>query len=504
MAFLGRRKERRKTGRRAAGLTVSAALLTTLLTTVVAVPAWPAPAGATPAATSGTEHGARTVPPAQSPGAVLALADMRSLQSKLARATSSAALGPTAAKKSCAEVVQGGRVLFEDHPDLPVVPASNMKLLTAKALLAELGPERRFYTAVLAGSRPADGVVDGNLYLRGGGDPLLRLSSYAKGFAPGGGVYTDFAALPRLLKAAGVREVTGSVVGDASRYDSLNTVPGWPIRYQLQGDVGPLSALGLDDGFAEAGAPVPEGAPPPVQAAGVLTDLLRKAGIEVAGLPREGKAPAQDKVIATLVSPPLESELGEILRESDNTAMELLTKELGRVQYGTGSTAAGTKAVRADLAAEGLPLQGFVNVDGSGLSYHDRVTCSLLVAVLERSGPGGLLVRDLPVAARSGTLAHQMQGTPAAGRVYAKTGNLDGVVALSGWAYPAGAGAQDDPALHRPVVFAVVLNGLSLAVADPFALTFKVAEDIVAFPPAPAFPPAAAVPPVKVVTAAHY
>ncbi len=468
-----------------------------LLATLVATPAWPSPAGATPAATWSPERGARQVAPAESPQAALALADTRSLRAELALATSPAALGAAAARDSCAEVVQGGRPLFEDHPDLPVVPASNMKLLTAKALLAELGPERRFYTAVLAGSLPADGVVHGNLYLRGGGDPLLRLPGYAKGFAPGGGVYTDFAALPRLLKAAGVREVTGSVVGDASRYDSLDTVPGWPVRYELQGDVGPLSALGLDDGFAEAGAPVPEGAPPPVQAAGVLTDLLRQAGIEVAGLPREGKTPAQDKVIATLVSPPLESELGEILRESDNTAMELLTKELGRVQYGTGSTAAGTKAVRADLAAEGLPLRGFVNVDGSGLSYRDRVTCSLLVAVLERSGPDGLLVRDLPVAARSGTLSGQMQGTPAAGRVYAKTGNLDGVVALSGWAYPTGAGAKDDPALHRPVVFAIVLNGLSLALVDPFALTFKVAEDIVAFPPAPAVRPA------RVVTAAH-
>ena len=460
-----------------------------LLAILVATSAWPSVADAAPRGTAAlgpATRGAATTLPATTVGSTgsLALRDERALQAELSQATSPAALGPGTAKESCAEVVQGGRVIFEDHPALPVVPASNMKLLTAGAVLARLGPERRFYTMVLAASSPVSGVVHGDLYLRGGGDPLLRLPSYAAGFAPGGGVYTDFAALPRLLKAAGVREVTGSVIGDAKRYDSPTTVPGWPARYQAQGDVGPLSALAIDDGFALAGAPVPENGPPAVQAAGILTDMLRQAGIEVGGLPGQGRAPAGAKSIATLASPPLRSELGEILRESDNTAMELLTKELGLAQYGSGSTAAGTRAVRQDLASEGLPMRGFVNVDGSGLSYGDRVTCVLLVAMLERSGPDGLLVRDLPVAGSSGTLAGQMVGTPAAGRVRAKTGNLDGIVALSGWAYPEGAGAHSDPALHRPLAFAVVLNGLSLSLPDPFGLTFKVAEDLAAFPAA--------------------
>ena len=483
--------------------------MSVLLATAVATSAWPSVAEAAPrgpatrgaatkapgtkapgTAAPGTKAPGTKAPGTKAPGTAagstgaLALRDDRALQAELSQATSPAVLGPGTAKESCAEVVQGGRVIFEDHPTLPVVPASNMKLLTADAVLAKLGPERRFYTTVLAASSVVAGVVHGDIYLRGGGDPLLRLPSYAAGFAPGGGVYTDFAALPRILKAAGVREVTGSVIGDANRYDSLTTVPGWPARYQAQGDVGPLSALAIDDGFALAGAPVPEDRPPAVQAAGVLTQMLRQAGIEVSGVPGQGSAPAGAKSIATLVSPPLRSELGEILRESDNTAMELLTKELGLAQYGSGSTAAGTRAVRQGLASEGLPLRGFVNADGSGLSYGDRVTCALLVAVLERSGPDGLLVRDLPVAASSGTLARQMVGTPAAGRVRAKTGNLDGVVALSGWAYPDGSGVQGDPALHRPLVFAVVLNGLALSLPDPFGLTFKVAEDLAAFPPA--------------------
>ena len=90
-----------------------------------------------------------------------------------------------------------------------------------------------------------------------------------------------------------------------------------------------------------------------------------------------------------------------------------------------GSTAAGTAAVRSDLAADGLPLRGFVIADGSGLSRSDRVTCALLVDLLEKAGPNGLLVKDLPVAGRSGTLAGELNGTAAAGRVYAKTGTLE-------------------------------------------------------------------------------
>ena len=268
-----------------------------------------------------------------------------------------------------------------------MVPASNMKLLTATALLDKLGPSYRFTTRVEALGGPVDGVVHGDLYFVGGGDPLLRLPSYASSVPDGAGVYTNVNDLVTAMKAAGVREVTGGVVGDESRYDSVRSVAGWPAQYGEQGDVGPLSALGIDDGFATAGAPVPDSLPPPVQSAGLLIKLLRAGGIGMDGGATSGTAPAGATVVADVVSPPLGTELGEILKESDNTAMELLTKELGLKQRGSGTTAAGLEAVRADLAADGFPLRGFVNEDGSGLSRADRVTCSLLVDVLERAGP---------------------------------------------------------------------------------------------------------------------
>ncbi len=169
--------------------------------------------------------------------------------------------------------------------------------------------------------------------------------------------------------------------------------------------------------------------------------------------------------------------------------MELLTKELGRREEGTGSTAAGLMAVRADLAADGFSLRGFVNADGSGLSRSDRVTCALLVDVLERAGPNGLLVRDLPVAGRSGTLMNELRGTVTAGRVLAKTGTLDGVKALSGWVMAVPGQGPGNPALATPVVFATVLNGLAPTLPSPTAtpagLTDQVALDVAEYPRAP-------------------
>ena len=146
-------------------------------------------------------------------------------------------------------------------------------------------------------------MLEGNIYFVGGGDPLLREPSYAASVFPPGStegkpVFTNVTDLVGDLKARGVHEVTGSVVGDDARYDSLTSVPGWPARYVEEGDVGAMSALGIDDGFAEAGPPVPEGAPPAVQSAGVLTDLLRSAGIDVDGAPTEGQLPAGTSLIA--------------------------------------------------------------------------------------------------------------------------------------------------------------------------------------------------------------
>jgi D-alanyl-D-alanine carboxypeptidase/D-alanyl-D-alanine-endopeptidase (penicillin-binding protein 4) len=461
----------------------------------------PAPVAGAPTTTSSPAAAERTAPvtsgllttpllsPARLPETLQDLTASRRLGASVASAMSPRALGTGAAASSCAEVAQDGRVLYADHAGLPVIPASNMKLVTATALLDKLGPSYRFQTSLMALHPPVRGVISGNLYLVGGGDPVLRLPNDAPS-APGPEPYSNFTNLVRALKAAGVHRVTGSVVGDDTRYDALRSVPGWPARYEEEEDVGPLSALDVDDGLATAGGGLNLGLPPAVQAAGILTNLLHSGGVQVAGRPTAGRTPPGSTLVAKLVSPSLDQILGVVLRASDDTAMELMTKELGFRDRGIGSTASGTAVIRADLAADHLPLGGFANPDGSGLSRSDRVTCALLVALLERAGPDGVLVKDLPLAGRSGTLVGELAGTIAAGRVYAKTGTLDDVKALSGWVEPLKGQGGGNPDLAAPVVFATVLNDLAPSSPSPqdtpAGLTDRVALAVADYPQMPA------------------
>ncbi|HLY82017.1 MAG TPA: D-alanyl-D-alanine carboxypeptidase, partial [Acidimicrobiales bacterium] len=136
-----------------------------------------------------------------------------------------------ARQASCLAVAQGGAVVYSKGATAPLLPASNLKLLTATAALDRLGPTTRFVTNVMA-SRPAvRGKVTGNLYLIGGGDPLLRTADYAAAQPFRELTYTHLEDLAQQVKAAGVTHVTGAVVGDESRYDTQRYVPTWKPSY---------------------------------------------------------------------------------------------------------------------------------------------------------------------------------------------------------------------------------------------------------------------------------
>jgi D-alanyl-D-alanine carboxypeptidase/D-alanyl-D-alanine-endopeptidase (penicillin-binding protein 4) len=179
--------------------------------------------------------------------------------------------------------------------------------------------------------------------------------------------------------------------------------------------------------------------------------------VEVAGGPATGRAPAGASEIARIESAPLTAVVRQLLEESDNGTAELLTKELGLASSGEGSTVAGTAHVRRRAAELGVPVDGTLLADGSGLDRNNRTTCDALVEALIRSGgPDGPLAASLPVAGRSGTLRGRFRGTPAEGRLRAKTGSLNEVTALAGFvempdgqvatfAYIANGPQADDP-----------------------------------------------------------
>jgi D-alanyl-D-alanine carboxypeptidase/D-alanyl-D-alanine-endopeptidase (penicillin-binding protein 4) len=415
------------------------------------------------------------------PGWVAETAAAADLSKSLAGILASPTLG-AAARTSCLVVSQGGRVLYSANPTQGLIPASNMKLLTATAVLDRLGPSRRLTTTV-AGPRPVNGVVAGNLYLVGGGDPLLRTPGYAAALGPDQPLYTSLAQLAAQVRAAGVQTVTGAVVGDESRYDQQRTVPTWSPVYAAEGDVAPLSALDVNEA-PQAGAPAPAlpaaaSSNPAAGAATAFTELLGAEGIRVRGGASTGKAPGATPVLTSVPSPPLGAEVDAMLSLSDNTAAELFTKELGFQATGAGTTAAGVAAIRAELAANRLPVAQLIINDGSGLDRGDRVTCGLLVADLQHLGASGVAAKGLPVAAQTGTLRDRLVGTPAAGRLRAKTGTLAGVANLSGFVLPKPGVRPPGSVLGQPIVFALVLNGVSSddagrAIADQVGVALAV------------------------------
>lgn len=352
--------------------------------------------------------------------------------------------------------------IYTHNPDVPLVPASNEKLVTAFAALNLFGPDYKFRTTLATDSRVTNGVVEGDMWLIGGGDPGLATPAYAASFLHQPQTFTDVNALVAALKSAGVTRVRGALIGDGSRYDDKLYVDAWPSRFTTgrgENPSGPLSALNVDDGFTTyppagqeyggSGTRVAT-ATPPLTAAQKVNELLRVAGINVEGGVKAGKAPGATTPLAAIDSPPLSQVVQHMLRESDNTTAELLVKEMGLNKAGKGTTADGLVAISQVLAQQGLALPGVNIVDGSGLADGNKVTCTFLTRLLAFAGHDGVIGQGLSVAGTSGTLTDRFVGTPGAGKVSAKTGTLSGVASLSGWA---------DARPGTRVVFSIIANG---------------------------------------------
>jgi D-alanyl-D-alanine carboxypeptidase/D-alanyl-D-alanine-endopeptidase (penicillin-binding protein 4) len=154
--------------------------------------------------------------------------------------------------------------------------------------------------------------------------------------------------------------------------------------------------------------------------------------------------------LAEISSSPVSLLVRQMLVESDNTTAELLVKEMGRTPTERGTTVAGLVVMLDTLERAGHGVAEVVPQDGSGLDPDNRVTCSLLVDVMEDEHHGALLVESLPLAGESGTMKNRFVGTAGEGRVRAKTGTLRGVTSL--------VGVVDTPAGRR-LAFALISNG---------------------------------------------
>ena len=419
---------------------LAAALVAVAVTAAPAVAQAQAPTtGPIGSAPTGSAAPKRATTPVLSSRRVPDLVRTRAADAEVAKAA--AAYQKEAGPGSCLVITDHGRVITQTNGQQPVIPASVLKTFTGTAALDVLGPETTLST-VASTATPAgpDGVVAGDLYLVGGGDPLLFTEGFRSVLEDKNQPQTDFAVLADRIKAAGITEIRGNIVGDESRYDTQRSVDGWEPSYQRDDQVGALSALevnrgnsGLSDNPDVVARSRKLGDPAPLAAA-TLKSLLAKRGVKVTGTGVAGTAPAGATEVARLESLPVRELVGEMLTWSDNTTAELLTKEIGRAVSGQGTTAAGVAAVRSTLEAKGIPMAATVTFDGSGLHRGNRITCDAAMAVLRGAGPSSALAAGFAVAGEKGTLRKRMKGTPAAGRVVAKTGSLKEVYSLAGWA----------------------------------------------------------------------
>jgi D-alanyl-D-alanine carboxypeptidase/D-alanyl-D-alanine-endopeptidase (penicillin-binding protein 4) len=299
------------------------------------------------------------------------------------------------------------------NEDLQVIPASTEKLLVATVALDQLGPDFHFTTTVTATGIDG-GVVRGDLYLIGGGDPLLTSAEFPIADDPEPAFNTTS------LDALGITRIDGAVLGDGTRYDDEWFVDSWGpgVAYT---EAGPYDALMVNDSRVVGRSSKLDD--PNEAAAREFTRLLAARGVALNYAYGSGVADPAATWVAAIDSAPLVDVVHEMLVTSDDNTAELLLKEIGRAASNEGTRVGGLNAVDRTLRSWGAPADDIRIVDGSGLSPDNRLTCTVLLDVLDRGVALGLPAL-LPTAGESGTLAGEFVDNPMIGRLHAKTGTL--------------------------------------------------------------------------------
>ena len=292
-------------------------------------------------------------------------------------------------------------------------PASNQKLLLSMALLQRTSLSARLRTELFATATTSAGVLRGNLWIVGHGDPSVgRLT---------------MRALARAVDAAGIRRIRGRVMGATTGFQRDWWAPGWQ-DYFPRDYIALPTALTFEGNQDARGVHIRD---PERRAARFLTRRLRALGVAVTMEAGAGAPPGGLRHIATVRSDPFQRLLRSMNRRSRNFYAEVLGKWLGRlVLGGAGSIAKAARAIERFAHAHGVANTAY---DASGLSYANRISPQDLVALLwfadTRPWGDGLRL-GLPTGGQ-GTLRGRLVGV----KVRAKTGTLIDISALSGWVW---------------------------------------------------------------------
>jgi D-alanyl-D-alanine carboxypeptidase/D-alanyl-D-alanine-endopeptidase (penicillin-binding protein 4) len=394
--------------------------------------------------------------------------------------------------------VPGGESLYQRNASLLLHPASNMKLVTLAASAERLGWDFRFETTIRTTTPvAADGTVSGDLVVIGGGDPTISRrrdgratlahladlvwqqgvrriegriigdgsafggTSYGEGWqwddlafshaapvsalaynentaefavapGPSAGAVAQITLVDGVADLEVVNQITTVASGTARRL-SIERRPD-DRRVTIRGEI-PLGHAPFKQYLAIAD--------PPTYFARAFRHALVVRGITVIGAAASsvtdppGWLDDERGLSIRHQSPPLREMAATLMKASQNLYAELLFHALGR---SVGDKATGAEAIALAAPSWGADPAEVVAADGSGLSRHDLTSAAALDALLSRmfTAPAHRepWVAALPIAGVDGTLESRMKGTPAEGRVHAKTGSIAYVRALSGYAHP--------------------------------------------------------------------
>jgi D-alanyl-D-alanine carboxypeptidase/D-alanyl-D-alanine-endopeptidase (penicillin-binding protein 4) len=336
-----------------------------------------------------------------------------------------------------------GDTLYSKNAGKLFMPASNVKIVTSAVALTLLGPEYRYRTTFLGDGEVRDSLLDGNLLVIGRGDPTV--SDRMRGTAT-----TVMDALADSLRAHRIRQISGSLARVGNAFPDSIYGAGWEWN-----DLGEYYGAGVDELIFNEGMaptrlrPAPDTARdslysgparnPAKAYLDALHDGLVRKGIRVDGGVRGDSilpTPLKMDTLFVLMSPPLREILPAMMKPSQNQIAEILLRTIGLERGGLGTADSARKIVGRQLLAWGVQPDGFVIVDGSGLSDQDLLTPETIVRVLDRiqrDTAFATYYNSLPIAGVDGTLDTRMKGTPAEGNVHAKSGTTTKGRSLSGY-----------------------------------------------------------------------
>ncbi len=362
---------------------------------------------------------------------------------------------------SLAVVTSNGAPVYTRGAQNAVAPASSQKLIIAATSLWALGPAFRFHTMFAARQGIGDnGVLDGNLWLVGSGDPSLWSSDLRNGVA--------------MLARSGLRRIDGGVVVDATALSGPERNPHWGRDDDGQDYAAPISAVSVDGDTVESHVlvgGVDQAVWTPMQdvahyVATTTQHMLAARGITSTAAPSVGAAPLASVALWDHRSAPLVVLETHMLFVSDNHYAEQLLRTVGEEVTGMPNDVGGVAAERTFLAQRGIPNPGLHLVDGSGLSAENRVAAITLARLLASCQSSLYLL--LPRGGREGTL-EDYDFTAALGRVRAKSGHLSDVSSLAGYV---------TTRHHGRVAFAFLIDG---SPADPDAAIVRAVDRLSTF-----------------------